>query len=828
MFFLNLLGGARLSSEEGPVTGAAVQRHRLGLLALLGAGHPDGLSRDKLLAFLWPDRDTEHARGLLKQAVHALRRVLGEEAILAAGDVLRLNPEVVTSDVAAFEAALASGDAARAAALYAGPFLDGFFLSNAAEFEDWVERERDQLAMAYARALEALAEAAGRERDLLGAVEWWKARAVQDPCDSRVALRLMQALAASGNRAGALQHAAVHERLLQQDFGVGSPPELCAAVEALRSPSGTPERMSRAPALLDAEAPPPADSRTEPELRPRAPPSEAGPRERRAEDQAEKNHAVVDPPVPAGRTRPRRAAMALAITIAIGSLLSVGWSVLTIRSSLGPQDSAGGTGESPPASGPAPAGTALPPRALAVLPFTNVSLDPQEEYFSDGLTDELINTLSQVHALRVVARTSAFAFKGEGRDVRDIGRTLGVGTVLEGSVLKNGDRIRVTAQLISAADGFHLWSESYEREGTDVFAIRSDLALRITAALEAALTPVERGRLAHRATESPEAYRLYLKGRHFWYQRTSGGFARAFDYFQRAIAADSLYARAHAGLATVYLLQGLSGDLSAEQAGERTRAAALRALALDDELAEAHAALGAYYEAYAWNEAAAEREWLRAIELDPNDPTVRHFYGNLLAARGHFDEAIAQKSKAVELDPLSPVFSEVLGNTLRRAGRPAEALQALRNAIELDSTYWRAYDMLGATYEMMGSFEEAVRAHRRAVEFAGVDANVDTRFARIGLARALALAGQQADARRMLVEFETEAERTGFHRAHVATVFLALDDVEGALEWLEQSDRERNPELRARALAVLKDPLFAGLQHDPRFRDLLRRIGFPP
>jgi TolB-like protein/Tfp pilus assembly protein PilF len=541
----------------------------------------------------------------------------------------------------------------------------------------------------------------------------------------------------------------------------------------------------------------------------------------------ERTPVVLDLPVRGGNARARRVALALAITLAAGSLFGIGWSLRTSRSSPGSHGTAGASVEGPPALAHDAAGTSLPARALAVLPFTNVSGDPQDEYFSDGLTDELINTLSQVHALRVVARTSTFALKKEGRDIRDIGQALGAGTVLEGSVLKNGDRIRVTAQLINAADGFHLWSESYEREGTDAFAIQSDLALRITAALEAALTPAERGRLARRATESPEAYVLYLKGRHFWYQRTSGGFARAIDYFQRAIAADSLYARAHAGLATVYLLQGITGDLSPEEAGERTRAAALEALALDDELAEAHAALGAYYEAYAWNEVAAEREWRRAIELDPNDPTVRHFYGNLLAAAGHFDEAIAQKKKAVELDPLSPVFSEVLGNTLRRAGRPAEALEALRNAIELDSTYWRAYDQLGAVYEMRASFEEAVRAHRRAVEFAGADANVDARFARIGLARALALAGRKADARRMLGEFEAEANRTGFHRAHVATVFLALDDVEGALDWLEQSERERNPELRARALAVLKDPLFARLQHDLRFRDLLRRIGFP-
>lgn len=826
MFSLNLFGPVRLSGDDGPVTGPAAQRHRLALLALLGTCPQTGMSRDKLLAFLWPERDSERARSLLKQAVHALRRALGEDAILSTGDVLHLNSGVIRADVAEFEAALACGDAARAVALYAGPFLDGFFVSKVPDFERWVERERDRLGRAYGRALETLAEAAEQGQDSLAAVEWWKARAAHEPYDSRVALRLIQALEAGGNRAGALQHATVHERMLQEEFGVGSPPELCAAVEAIRKHGRTDERTDRTAAILYREASPLADAHAEVEPRHGLqPPPVSRPHDHTGGTEA-RNPVASALPLTGGGVIMRRFAVPAAITLATASLLTLGWSVVGSRPGIGTVGPAADTVDNRAAG--APADEARPTRAIAVLPFVNVSRNPEEEYFSDGLTDELINALSNVHALRVVARTSAFAFKGENRDIREIGRVLGVGTVLEGSVLKDGSRMRVTAQLINADDGYHLWSESYEREGTDVFAIQSDLSLRITAALDAALTPAEHGRLARRATESAEAYELYLKGRHFWYQRSSAGFVRAIDYFQRAIAVDSQYAKAHAGLATVYLLQGISGDLTPQAAGERTRAAALAALELDDESAEAHAALGAYYEAYAWDAAAAEREWRRAIDLDSNYPTVRHFYGNLLAAMGRFDEAIAQKRIAVDLDPLSPLFSEALGNTLRRARRPQEALEALRNAIELDSTYWRAHGQLGAVYEMMGRFEEAVRAHRRAVELAGTDQNVDGRLARIGLARALALAGRKADARRMLSELTAEAERAGFHRSWVATVLLALDDVEGALDWLERSEREGNPEIRARALAILKDPLYAPLQDEPRFRNLLRRIGFVP
>jgi TolB-like protein/DNA-binding SARP family transcriptional activator/Tfp pilus assembly protein PilF len=804
---LKLFGGACLHVEDGPATGPAAQRHRLALLALLAAAQPDGVSRDKLIGYLWPERDVEHARGLLKQAVHALRRALGEEAILAAGDELRLNPASVRSDVGEFDAALTRGDRERAVALYRGPFLDGFFLRDAPEFERWAERERDRLAGVRARALEALAGAAEAEQDFGKAAEWWKALAAQDPYDSRVALRLMQALDASGNRARALQHAGIHERLLEQEFGMEASPEVRAAVAALRSPREAGERSGGETPVRSNGVQPPlhpgAPAAAEPRLGVSAP-----------------AQAPSDPqqpsPVRGLGSWARIAVSVLILALGIGGVIMAALPARRSSPSDAESDAAGG-----------PAGTARSARAVAVLPFTNLSRDPQEAYFADALTDELISTLSQVHALRVAARTSAFAFKGERRDIREIGQALGVGTVLEGSVLKDGDRVRVTAQLINAADGFHLWAETYQREGTDIFAIQGDLALRIAGALQAELTPAERARLTRRATDSPEAHALYLKGRYFWYQRTSGGFARAIDYFQRAIEADSQYARAYAGLATVYLLQGLSGEMAPQEASERTRAAALEALELDDELAEAHAALGGYFEAYAWNAAAAEREWRRAIELDPSYPTVRHFYGNLLAAKGRFDEAIAQKRRAVELDPLAPVFSEVLGNTLRRAGRPAEALEALRNAIELDSTYWRAYTRLGAVYEMMGKFEEAVRAHQRAVELAGADTNVNAKFARIGLARALALAGSRDDARRMLAELRAEADRTEFHRPQVATVFLALDDVDGALEWLERAYHERNPELGARALAVLQDPLFDRLQDDPRFLDLRRRVGLP-
>jgi TolB-like protein/Flp pilus assembly protein TadD len=454
-------------------------------------------------------------------------------------------------------------------------------------------------------------------------------------------------------------------------------------------------------------------------------------------------------------------------------------------------------------------------KTIAVLPFNNLNDDPEQDYFSDGLTDELIGVLSRVRAMRVVARTSAFAFKGENLDIREIGRALNVGAVLEGTVRQEGERIRVTAQLINAADGFHLWSDTYEREGTDIFAIQSDLAVRIARALEAELTPAERERIARRRTGNPEGHQLYLKGRYFWNQRSEAGFARAIEYFERAIEADSQYAAAYAGLATAYALQGLSGSLTPREARGRVREAAIKAIQIDDGLAEAHTALGAYLHVYEWDWQAAEREHRRAIELDPNSSMARQIYGAELTAMGRLEEAVAQRRKAVELDPLAPLFSQSLGSTLLYAGRSGEALVHLRAALELDSTYWRAHATLGDLYASTGRFEDAVTAHHRSVELAGANSH-----ARAGLARALALAGRQDEARRIFAELQAEAEHTGIHSPALATVFLALNDVEGALAWLELSYHERHPQLR-----FIGGPRYALLENDPRFLDLLRRIG---
>jgi adenylate cyclase len=791
MLLLRLFGGASLEDASGPLSGRAVQRRRLALLAIVALEHPRPVSREKLIAWLWPEHDTERARHLLRDSLYLLRSGVGEETLPSAGDEVRLSEELLRCDAWEFEQALAQKRPAAAVEAYAGPLLDGFHVDGAPELDHWLDAHRERLARAHASALEQLAEDASAGADQKAAVGWWRRLAAREPYNARITMRLMQALEAAGDRAGALHQARIHALLLEQEFGAEPDPEVEVLAESLRIAPAVrrqvPEPVAGArlslpeePTLEMAHGPPSAESDRDLVTAPASATPEA--------------HTV-------SRRLPARRRLVLPVVAGVGLALLLSAMLLpAAKTALG---------------GAAPARIAASARAIAVLPCANLSGDPEQEYVSDGLTEELTGVLAQVHSLRVVARTSAFAFKGRNRDVREVASTLNVGTIVECSVRRAGDRVRVSAQLINARDGFHLWSETYQREGTDIFAIQSELAWRIAGALEAELTPVERARIARRPTSSPVAHTLYQKGRYFWNQRTGSGYTRAAEYYQRAIEADSQYARAYAGLASVYSMQGLFGTLTPEQAAERTRRYAQKALAIDPDVAEAHTAMGGYYQAHVWDSEAAEREHLRALDLDPNSSTAHFWYGNFLASMRRHDEAIAHMREAVELDPLSAQLSWALGWTLLVAGRPSEAIEQYRNAIELDSTYYAAYTGLGDAYAVVGRLEEAIRAHQRAVELTGGHPDP-------GLARVLALAGRTKEAREILMALRTTAARTQVYNPWVAPVFAALGDMDGAIDWLEHAYEQRQPSLR-----WMDGPVFAPLERDPRYRDLRRRIGLP-
>jgi serine/threonine protein kinase/Tfp pilus assembly protein PilF len=468
----------------------------------------------------------------------------------------------------------------------------------------------------------------------------------------------------------------------------------------------------------------------------------------------------------------------------------------------------------------AASGTAVPvssPPTLALLPFT--SADAEDAYLSEGLVQELTRALSKLRGVRVVSRASALSFKGDQRDVQKVGRALNVSTVLVGSVQRSNARLRISARLVNVADGAELWSKTYEGSAAEMSALQRELALRIANALDTRLSPNERDRLSRPGTRSQEALALYLKGRYFWNQRTAASYRRAVAYFEQAIVADSQYAAPWAGLAAVYSQQGMAGQLTPQQARERSRAAALRAIALDDSLAEAHVVLGADLHAYDWDSERAEREFRRAVGLDPNYATARHYYGNFLRATGRLDEAIAQQTTAVELDPLVPAFNETLALTLLRAGRAEEAFARVRSALELDSTYWRAHAVLGGILEVMHRDTEAMHEYERANQLAGPAAHRTTG----DMSRVLAHMGRKAEARRLLAVLQSRAAHTTIYEPAVATAFYALGDDAAAYDWLEHAYRHGDPGLRFMA----GDARFLPMSADPRFVELLQRVRLP-
>lgn len=790
MFLLKLFGAPGLEDPSGPLTGRAVQRRRIALLAVLALEHPRAVTRDKLISFLWPEHDTDRARHLLRDSLYLLRGALGEDSVLSAGDELRLNPERLHCDVWEFERALEQHQPEAAASAYAGGLLDGFHAGDAGSLEHWFDGHRARLALAYAETLESLAMDAAAGGDTTRAVAWWRRLAAVDPYNSRVTLRLMEVLESAGDRAGAIQQARVHATLLEEEFGAEPDPDVNALAERMRAEPVAARSAAHVPSTPEPDAV--VAVAPEPAAVVALTPDAGGEAHLPKHDPAE---------LPARpRAMWRHATAVSLVAVALAVLLAARGTLPGLRPRASAILETAAAGE----------------KTIAVLPFVNSSSDPEEDYFSDGLTDELIGTLSRLRGLRPVARTSAFAFKGKDVDVREIGRVLNVGTVLEGSVRKEAGRVRVVAQLIDVETGFPQWSETYDREVTDVLAIQSDLALDIARALEAELSPAERKRVKRPPTRDPQAYVLYLKGRYFFNLRTSSGLELSIDYFERAIDIDPRFAAAYAGLASVYSLQGLAGQLAPAEASARTRAAATKAIELDDELAEGHTALGGYFHAHEWDSDAAEREHLRAIDLDPNYSTARHWYGNLLASTGRFEEAVVQKTRAVELDPLTPHLSVSLAGTLVAQGRTDEAVERLRNALELDSTYWGAHLGLAALHERMRRFDEAAAAYRRTLQLAA-----HTPQARAGLGRVLALTGRKDEARVLLAELQAEAVNTGLHYPVVATVMLALDDEEGALDWLEQSYRERHPQLRF----IGEGDGFAPLAGHPRFMNLLRRVG---
>jgi TolB-like protein/DNA-binding winged helix-turn-helix (wHTH) protein len=455
-------------------------------------------------------------------------------------------------------------------------------------------------------------------------------------------------------------------------------------------------------------------------------------------------------------------------------------------------------------------------RSLAVLPLENLSGDASQDYFSDGMTDELITELGQIGELRVISRTSVMTYKGAHESLPQIARDLNVDAVVEGAVLRSGKQVRITAQLILAAADKHLWARSYEGDLKDAFALQKQVARSIAEEIRVELTPHEQAVLKNVTRVNPEAYEAWLKGRYFWNKRTGEGLNEAIVYFNQAIEKDPKYAAAYAGLTDAYALAGdwKYGILAPRDAYPKAKAAAAKALELDGSLGEAHISLAFCLDAYDWDWESAGREFTRGIELSPGYATGHHWYGWHLAALGRHGDAIAELEKAASLDPLSLIVSADLAEELMVAHRYDEAIKQSRKTMNMDPFFAPGHFVLGEVLVQKHMYNEAVVELRKAVEL-----SPGSRAFTANLAYAYAVSGMREEAVTILNDLKNRSHDAFSNAPEIALVYVGLEDKDQAIVWLEKAYAERfNP-------GVLMRPAFDALMPDPRFQDLLHRVG---
>ena len=774
MFRLRTLGPVELEGASGPQADAVTRGpKRLALLVYLAVDRPRGFKRrDALAALFWPELDQQRARHALRNTLHELRKTLDDGALSSRGsEEVGLPAGALWCDLVAFDEMLAAGHREEALALYRGPFLDGFHVPGVApEFEHWVNRERDRLTVCHAAASEGLAEDCEARDDFRASAEHWRVLSADHPWDGRVMLRLMLALEAAGDRAQAIRRADAYSVLVREELGADADPEVTALAARLREVSSHAAGSDGIPPAATvpngSSAPLPSATR------------HAGP-------------STLIPP-----TR-RVWGVVTALLIALGAVVGLLW-----RQSTRPQ------AERDVSRFETPVGR----YSLAVLPLKNYSGDPAQEDFAAGMTDELTTTLAKIEALHVIAHQSVRQFKRSDRPVPEIARSLGVGYVVDGSVVQERDRVRISATLIDAATNAPMWAERFEREQRDVLALQRELALAIARAVEVALTPQDRARLAEAPAVDPEAFELYVKGTQTRY-RTTGpqDVAKAVEYFTGAIVQDSTYAPAYAGLAFVY---AITGDEA------RARQFADKALVLDPTLAEAHMVLGMVRQFSDWDWAGSEAAFREAIRLNPGYAEAHHELSMLLMRRQQFDEALREAQRALYLAPMSARFELGAAEVYFSSGRYDEALEAADKALAVDSITAGSYLTRAYVYAEQQRYDQAAEAAKKCIAlgwdihghaFLGyVYAKSERRVEALKLVDTLTARWRARNGEPAVSDVATG----------IAQIYAGLGDPERALDWLE---RAVGTDMYVAYLRI--DPTFRSLHAEPRFQTLLNAVG---
>ena len=767
MIELRTLGALELTSADLKAVGSVLaQPRRTALLCYLALAVPRGFQRrDTLLSLFWPDDDTEQGRHALRQSVYFLRRALGADAIVSRGDEeIALAPERIRCDAWAFDAAAEQGRPAEALALYRGELLAGFHVSDAPDFERWLDQERDRLRQKAGDAAWALSAEREREGDAAGAGDAARRAVALSPTDETAVRRLMLLMERLGDRAAAVRAYEGFAWKLEQEFELEPSAETRALVARIRAVSGEP---------------PPAPA-------PASEPS-SGP-----------DHHPVAAPATKPAARHRALTLLTAAVIVAAVVVAGGWWAMRAQA-RGAAASAG-------------VGRIGPPRSIAVLPFRNLRGDSSGEYFSDGVTEEILHTLVQIPELQVAGRASAFQFKGQATDAREAGRRLGVEAVLEGSIQREGSQVRITTRLVDTRTGYQIWSGKFDRHLADLFAVEDEISQALADRLKVPL-----GLAARPATGTTpvEAHDLYLRGLTLLALR---GLAlqQSVVYFEGAVAGDSTFAAAWAGLAAARELLPAYGLSSYDEELPRAEQASRRAIELDSTLGQAHAVLGSVYrDRMQWAE--ADVAFARALRFAPNDAEAVEQYGQFLLWTGQAAAALPWMERAHRLDPLAPIPAMTMGTAHLFLRDYDSAATLLRRASEMAPSLhlpwmWRMWTELVAR-----RYDLAEQAGRRLAQVSGVEADIYS-----GLIRGVADSAERRQALALLARTPASAPwgLSADYRANWLTLF---GDTAAALDAIGRMSSRPSPN----AILTLWNPALDPIRDDPRFQAALRRLRLP-
>lgn len=783
LYFLRLLGSPLLEGPEGSRTGQTATGLRMALLALLGTSASGRMSRDKIVGLLWPDQSEKAARHSLADIVYRLRKSLGDDAVASAGEAVSLSRTIVRVDAHEFALAINEDDLSAAVGLYGGPFLDGFHLRGAShQFESWVDYERSRLALEYEKALETLAGRAEDAGDLVCAAESWRRFTQHDPANSRVVVRLMRALAGSGDAANAVQLAAEHERYLSDELGLDLPTEVTDLRDALRTEPaetvaafGFPEPVATRNARADAR---------HRASRPASAPSDLS----RSADET-------------GRAPGRRLA---GLRSPIGVLLASLAALLVAYAAVNLLGFRGSGADMPQITW------------IAVLPLNNTSADPNDEFFVDGLTEALISELGRISSLNVISRQTAMHYKGAAKPLPEIARELDVDALLEGSMLRIGDDVRITLQLVHGSSDRQLWTDEYVDAFHDVIPLQRRVSRSVAEGIQLRLSPSEVQRLEKVAyTPDPRAYAAYLKGRHHFNRWGIRDAQPAREHYEEAIALDSAFADAHAALAELCVMLPPLNAASLSWTIDDCLAIAERALELDPENSDAHAALGLARNGQ-WDWLGAEESFRRAIALNPNSVTAHVWYSVFLSQMMRLDKAVTAARRAEQLDPLNLLTKALLVGALMNGHQYEEGLAKIDETVRLDPDYGAAYVYQGTIHNLLGEPQAALVSARKAENRIDEDSGQVLTLK----AWAHALIGDEQTALGFLARMQEVHGQASFP-VFQATVYLALGREEEALDILEEGFRERLPWLPHST----SYPHLDAIRDHPRFQALRQGMG---